>query len=394
MPLTDIKVRNAKPKDRPYNLTDEKGLYIEIRPSGSKFWRYRFWVTPTKDGRYTIGEYPYVSLAEARKEAEWARQQVKKGLNPTAVKKSNKKLLDEDRLNTFKSISIEWLERKEKTLNESTIRIYRSFLFNNCYPIFGDKPIKDITSRDILVVLKRIESNGSPSSAVKVRMICSSIFRYAVSTLRAEFDPASALLGSIITPKTNHSRCLSREEIKLYFERLEKSKSTSVVKLFLKILPFLFVRQSELRGALWSEIDMENKTWIISEDRMKMGKLHIVPLSDYVLSLMTDSRRYTKSENIDLVFQGTNGGKISKSTPNRAIENLGFKSGDITCHDFRATASTMLYEMGFRSELIEKQLSHSETNKSIAAYNHAEYMRERRDMMAEWTNVLLEIINS
>ncbi|AOM40222.1 tyrosine-type recombinase/integrase [Xenorhabdus hominickii] len=394
MPLTDIKVRNAKPKDKPYNITDDKGLYIEVRPSGAKFWRYRFWITPTKDGRYTIGEYPYVSLAEARKEAEWARHQVKKGLNPTEVKKLNKKSLDEYRLNTFKSISMEWLERKEKTLNESTIRIYRSFLSKNCYPNFGDKPIKDITSRDILVVLKSIESNGSPSSAVKVRMICSSIFKYAVSTLRAEFDPTSALIGSIITPKTNHSRCLSREEIKLYFERLEESKSIPEVKLFLRTLPFVFVRQSELRGALWSEIDVENKIWVISGDRMKMGRAHIVPLSDYVLSLITASRRHVKGENVDLVFQGTSGGKISKSTPNRAIENLGFKSGDITCHDFRATASTMLYEMGFRSELIEKQLSHSETNKSIAAYNHAEYMGERREMMEAWTSVLLEIINS
>ncbi|MCC8378678.1 MULTISPECIES: tyrosine-type recombinase/integrase [unclassified Xenorhabdus] len=394
MSLTEVKVRNAKPKDKPYNLSDGRGLYLEVRPSGAKFWRYRFWLTPTKDGRYTIGEYPYVTLAKAREEAEWARGVAKEGINPTDKRKREMEDKEKEKENTFKAISEEWLLRKEKTIGEWTIYKYRRALIRNCYPAFGDKPIKDVTSSDILKVMKSLESAGSPSVSIRVRFLCASVFKYAISNLKTDYDPSQPLSGAIIKPKTNHSRCLSREEIKLYFDRLNSSNSSFIVKSFLRILPFVFVRQSELRFSSWGEFDFDNKIWVIGGEKMKMGRNHSVPLSCHVISLLNDIKLNSKENRDSLIFSVNGTKEISSVTPNNAIEKMGFKRGEITCHDFRATASTMLYEMGFRREVIEKQLSHSERNKTIAAYNHAEYMAERREMMNIWEKTLLDIINS
>ncbi|MDE9467309.1 tyrosine-type recombinase/integrase [Xenorhabdus bovienii] len=393
MPLTDTKIKNAKPKDKPYSLPDGNGLYLEVRPTGAKFWRYRFWLTPTKDSRYTIGEYPYIGLADARKERDWAKEQVKKGHNPTDVKKKEKYLAELEKGNTFKAIALEWINKKEPNWSDGTTEQVKTFLDKNCYPAFGDNPIREVTAHDILKVLKSMEARGSASSALKIRQWCSAIFCYAVSTLRAEYDPAAALKGAIISPKTEHSRCLSYEEIKLYFERLEKTRVYSQTKLALGILPFVFVRQSELRKATWDEIDFDNKLWVIKSERMKMKRPHSVPLTDRMLDAFRKLEVLFGDNEQRLVFPGINtpSKPIGESTLNRAIEYMGFGSKYITCHDFRATASTTLYEMGFRREVIEKQLAHAEQNRSVAAYNHAEYLNERREMMEAWEKHLLSI---
>ncbi|MDC9623739.1 tyrosine-type recombinase/integrase [Xenorhabdus sp. XENO-7] len=393
MPLTDTKIKNAKSKDKPYNLPDGNGLYLEIRPTGAKFWRYRFWLTPTKDSRYTIGEYPYIGLADARKERDWAKEQVKKGFNPTEVRKQEKYLVEIERENTFRSIALEWISKKAPNWESGTLEQVKMFLDKNCYPAFGDKPIKEVSAHDILKVLKSMEARGSASSALKIRQWCSAIFCYAVSTLRAEYDPAAALKGAIIRPKTQHSRCLPNEEIKLYFDRLEKARVYSQTKLALGLLPFVFVRQAELRQATWDEIDFDNQIWVIKAERMKMKRAHSVPLTDRMLECFRKLEVLFGDNEQGLIFPGINtpSKPIGESTLNRAIEYMGFGSRYITCHDFRATASTTLYEMGFRREVIEKQLAHAEQNRSVAAYNHAEYLNERREMMEAWERHLLSI---
>ncbi|MDC9591235.1 tyrosine-type recombinase/integrase [Xenorhabdus sp. XENO-10] len=393
MPLTDTKIKNAKPKDKPYNLPDGNGLYLEVRPTGGKFWRYRFWLTPTKDGRYTIGEYPYIGLADARKERDWAKEQVKKGFNPTEVRKQKKHLVEIEKGNTFKAIALEWIEKKEANWEGGTLEQVKTFLDKNCYPAFGDKPIKEVSAHDILKVLKLMEARGSASSALKIRQWCSAIFCYAVSTLRAEYDPAATLKGAIIRPKTKHSRCLPNEEIKLYFDRLEKARVYSQTKLALGLLPFVFVRQAELRQATWDEIDFDNKIWVIKAERMKMKRSHSVPLTARMVATFRKLEVLFGDNEQGLIFPGVNtpNKPLGESTLNRAIEYMGFGSKYITCHDFRATASTTLYEMGFRREVIEKQLAHAEQNRSVAAYNHAEYLNERREMMEAWEKHLLRI---
>jgi len=387
MPLTDTKVKNARPQKKPYTLQDGHGLYLEVRPTGSKFWRYRFWLTPTKDGRYTIGEYPSVSLSDARREREWARDQVKRGNNPTDVRKHEKQKNLAEASNTFELVAKEWIERKRPTWTAGTASQVETFLRINCYPVFGKKPIREVTAHEILGVLRQMEKRGSASSALKVRQWCSAIFCYAVATLRAETDPAAALKGAIIRPKIENSRCLSPDDLRRYFTALSEFPGYPQTRIALTLLPFIFVRQAELRKGYWSEVNFEDDLWIIPAERMKMRRPHSVPLTKTTKPLLQQLKALCGKNPLMLPGVYKPNEPLADSTINRAITYLGFPPKYITSHDFRATASTTLYEMGFRREVIEKQLAHAEGNRVVAAYNHAEYLEERRDMMEvydEW----------
>ena len=388
MPLTDTKVKNARPQDKPYTLQDGQGLYLEVRPTGSKFWRYRYWLTSSKDGRYTIGEYPSVSLSDARREREWAREQVKLGHNPTDVRKQEKQQNLAESVNTFELVAKEWIEKKRLHWTAGTTEQTESFLAINCYPAFGHKPIRNVTAHEILAVLREMEKRGSVSSALKVRQWCSAIFCYAVATLRADSDPAAALKGAIIPKKTQNSRCLMGDELRQYFSRASEYTGYPQTKLALLLLPFLFVRQAELRNGEWTEADFDNELWIIPASKMKMGRAHSVPLSKTALRLLKELHAATGKTG--LMFPSIKNPRkvLDSNTLNRAITYLGFESSLITCHDFRATASTTLYEMGFRREVVEKQLAHAEQNRTVAAYNHAEYLNERREMMQRYDDWL------
>ena len=392
MPLTDTKIKTAKPLDKPYSLQDGSGLYLEVRPTGAKFWRYRYWLTPTKDGRYTIGEYPAVSLSEARREREWAREQVKKGLSPTDVKRQEKARNAVESANTFELVAKEWIERKRATWTEGTCQQIEHFLAINCYSEFGNKPIRDVTAHEVLSVLKKMEARGIASSALKVRQWCSAVFCYAVSTLRADSDPAAALKGAIIPPKTKNSRCLTHDELMKYFLALVKYRGQAQVRIVLNALPFMFVRQGELRNGLWDEVNFSDSLWVIPGERMKMNRTHSVPLTRTTTELMKQLHAISGSGKLMAPGIISNKKPISDSTVNRAIEYLGFHAKQITSHDFRATASTTLYEMGFRREVIEKQLAHAESNRAVAAYNHAEYLQERREMMQAYDDWLCQFM--
>ena len=384
MPLTDTKIKNARPQEKPYTLQDGQGLYLEIRPSGAKFWRYRFWLTPTKDGRYTIGEYPAITLSDARKEREWAREQVKLGYNPTDVRKRQKQQRVVEASNTFKLVAMAWIQGKSHTWKLATKEQVESFLAVNAYPAFGDRAIREVTAYEILAMLRDMEKRGAISSAIKVRQWCSAIFCYAVATLRADTDPAAGLKGAIIPKRTKHSRALTEEEIRDFYSRISEYKGFTATKTILQLLPYVFVRQGELRNAEWSEFDLEKGLWVIPADKMKMGRTHSVPLCQTAIDLIKQLKPITGTGKY--LFPNVKSASLvmSGSTINRAIEYIGYPSRHITAHDFRATASTRLHEMGFRHDVIERQLAHVEQNRVVAAYNHAEYMPERREMMQKW----------
>lgn len=392
MPLTDTKAKNAKPQDKPYSLQDGNGLYLDIRPSGSKYWRYRGWLTPTKDVRYTIGEYPTVSLAEARKEREWAREQIKRGLSPTDVRKREKLLHMAEAANTFELVAREWIEQKRPTWVEGTTEQVETFMAINCYPVIGALPIREVTAHHILGILKGMERRGSASSALKVRQWCSAIFCYAVATLRADSDPAAALKGAVAKPRTEHSRCLPEDELREYFQRLSEYTGAPQTRIALMLLPFTFVRQGELRKGFWSEINTDENLWVIPAERMKMRRPHSVPMTTTISRLFKELRAVTGGGSLMLPGVYRRDQPLADSTINRAIEYLGFPAKKITSHDFRATASTTLYEMGYRREVIEKQLAHAEGNRVVAAYNHAEYMTERREMMQVYDDWLSQFM--
>ncbi len=383
MPLTDTKIRSAKPQEKPYQLQDGQGLYLDVRPSGAKIWRYRFWLTPKKDGRYTIGEYPGVSLADARREREWAREQVKQGRNPTVVKDTEKMVVFGDAANTFSSVANDWYERKCISWAEKTMEVNRGYLDKHILPYIGKIPIKDVKAAHILSIMRSLEKEGNAYSAGKVRQICSSVFCYGVATLRAEVDPAAALKGAVIQKPTTHARPVSTEEIKHLFASLRHYRSPTMV-IAIKMLIMTFVRQQELRNARWEDINFEKAEWNIPAEIMKKRRDHRVPLCSHVIALLEELKGLTGQNQFLFPSPSKPGQVIAKTSINRAIEYQGFTSGEITGHDFRATASTILHEEGFRPEVIEAQLAHQQKNRVAAAYNHAEYMKERKEMMQWW----------
>ncbi|AYD44701.1 tyrosine-type recombinase/integrase [Yersinia rochesterensis] len=383
MKLTDTKVRNAKPQEKAYQLQDGNGLYLDVRPSGVKTWRYRYWITPTKDGRYTIGSYPAVSLAEARREREWAREQVKNGIAPKEAKAVERDIAKAENANTFEIVAKEWLDKKGEHWAKNSKNQITGFMYNDIFPAIGAMPMREINASHILKIIRDLESRGAKSVAVKVRQWCSAVFCYGVATLRADSDPAAALRGAIIVPKTEHSRPLTGDELRDYYLRLDSSTGNQTTIIALRILPLVFVRQAELRSAEWSHIDFDNAEWVIPPELMKMGRMHRVPLSAPVISLLNELKKITGNRR--WLFPNTRlNTYMGASTLNRAIVQLGYARTVITTHDFRATASTRLHEMGYRHDVIERQLAHVEKNRVSAAYNHAEYMPERKELMEDW----------
>ncbi|EKN3530755.1 integrase arm-type DNA-binding domain-containing protein [Yersinia enterocolitica] len=384
MKLTDTKARNAKPQEKAYQLQDGNGLYLDVRPSGVKTWRYRYWITPTKDGRYTIGSYPAVSLAEARRLREWAREQVKNGIAPKEAKAVERDIAKAENANTFEIVAKEWLDKKGEHWAKNSKNQITGFMYNDIFPAIGAMPMREINASHILKIIRDLESRGAKSVAVKVRQWCSAVFCYGVATLRADSDPAAALRGAIIVPKTEHSRPLTGDELRDYYLRLDSSTGNQATIIALRTLPLVFVRQAELRSAEWSHIDFDNAEWVIPPELMKMGRMHRVPLSAPVISLLNELKKITGNRRWLFPNTRLNNTYMGASTLNRAIVQLGYARTVITTHDFRATASTRLHEMGYRHEVIERQLAHVEKNRVSAAYNHAEYMPERRQLMEEW----------
>jgi len=384
--LTDTKVRTAKPTEKPYVLQDGSGLYLEVRPTGAKFWRYRYWLTPEKDGRYTIGEYPSVSLSEARRERERVRELVKQGIHPTQEKLTEKLRQSHERANTFEAIAREWLERKKGKWSAYSHKQATNCIEQNAFPKIGKLPIRKVTAAHLLHILQAMEERGAETYAMQLRQWCSAIFRHAVVTLRADGDPAAALKGALSRPQINHSKPMSAEHIGDFKAKLTKYGGNRTTVIAMKLMLYTFVRTAELRKAPWTEFDINAAEWKIQPGRMKMKRVHIVPLPRQAVELLQELRRITGAGNWLFPNFRRPDDVMSATTINRALEHMGYPSGQWTGHDFRATASTRLHEMGFHSEWIERQLAHVEGNKTKAAYNHAEYLPERRNMMQAWAD--------
>ncbi len=383
--LTDLKVRQAKATGKTYKLTDGNGLYLEVMPMGAKHWRYKYRISK-KENRFAIGNYPEVSLQDARIERDNARELVKKGIHPAHARQQKRAEKQTDNAVTFRLVAQEWLDRKREHWTPYYHKQASQCLEQNAYPHIGKLPIREVKSADLLNIMKTMEARGAETYALHLRQWCSSIFRYAIVTLRAEGDPAAALKGAIIRPKVNHCRAMDRTDIRDFLRRLEGYGGNLTTVIILRLLMYLFVRTVELRKARWEEFDLDSAGWMIPAERMKMRRVHLVPLSTQAVELLT-------------VLQGVTGAGVwlfpnfrrptdcmSATTVNRALEHMGYPSGVWTGHDFRATASTRLHENGFSSVVIERQLAHVEGNKSKAAYNHAEYLAERRSMMQAWAD--------
>lgn len=390
MALTDLKLRRAKPEPKPYKLTDSGGLYIEVRPSGSKLWRYRYRIAG-KENVYALGEYPAVSLSDARTARDEARGLVKQGIHPAHVRQAEKLENITAGANTFQVIAAEYAEQKSRTWSERYANQFDRAMKANVYPYIGKLPIKQVTSQHILEIMRRMDKGGAPTYAILIRQWCSAVFRFAASTMRADADPAAALKGAIERPDVTHARALSPAEISDYLEKLRDFGGNRTTAIALELLLLTFVRTAELRQAEWSEFDLDGGLWKIPGGKMKKRRIHVVPLSTQALELIRELKFITGGG--QWLFPNTRRPRdvMSATTINRALEYMGYPTGQVTGHDFRATASTRLYEMGYPEAHIEMQMAHAKKNKTAAAYNHAQHLPERIRMMQDWSDYVYSL---
>ncbi len=381
MPLTDIKVKSAKPTDKAYKLTDGGGMYLLVKPNGSKYWRlkYRF---VGKEKMLSIGVYPDVSLADARQKRDEARKVLAAGGDPGEVKKADKLAQKLSTENTFEAIAREWHRQKA---DRWSLR-YRDEIIDtfekDIFPYLGRRPIAEIKPMELLETLRRLEKRGALEKMRKVRQRCGEVFRYAIVTGRAEYNPAPDLATALATPKKTHFPFLTAEELPYFIRDLAGYTGSVITKTATQIIMLTGVRTQELRFARWQDIDFEKRLWEIPPEVMKMKRPHIVPLSEQVVELFQSLKPITGM--YPLVFVGRNDRTkpISKESVNQVIELLGYK-GRLTGHGFRHTMSTILHEQGFNSAWIETQLAHVDKNAIRGTYNHAHYLDGRREMM-QW----------
>jgi len=400
MPLTDAQIRNAKAGDKPIKLTDGGGLYLEVRPTGAKLWRYRYRIAG-KENVFAIGVYfkdrnrvGHVSLESARMERDSARALVKQGIHPAHHRQAERLVTHVANANTFESVAREWIAKKKPGWTSYYLRQVERTLEADVFPYIGKLPIGSVKAAHLLELLRRVEGRGAETVALLVRQWTSAIFRYAVSTLRADGDPAAALKGAIHRPKVEHRKPLSRDQISDFLKALDSYGGYRTTVIALRLMLLTFVRTAELRGAAWAEVDLLRAEWRIPAGRMKMREAHLVPLSDQVLALLEELHTHTGGR--QWLFPNYRNPKthMSATTLNRALERMGFTGKDgigFSAHGFRATASTILNEQGFRSDVIERQLAHAERNKTRASYNQAEYLDERRLMLQHWADFVDDI---
>ncbi|AIA46434.1 tyrosine-type recombinase/integrase [Serratia marcescens] len=381
MPLTDIKVKSAKPTEKAYKLTDGGGMYLLVKPNGSKYWRlkYRF---VGKEKMLSIGVYPDVSLADARQKRDDARKILAAGGDPGEVKKADKLAQKLSTENTFEAIAREWHKQKA---DRWSLR-YRDEIIDtfekDIFPYLGRRPIAEVKPMELLETLRRLEKRGALEKMRKVRQRCGEVFRYAIVTGRAEYNPAPDLATALATPKKTHFPFLTAEELPYFIKDLAGYTGSVITKTATQIIMLTGVRTQELRFARWQDIDFEKRLWEIPPEVMKMKRPHIVPLSEQVVELFQSLKPITGM--YPLVFVGRNDRTkpISKESVNQVIELLGYK-GRLTGHGFRHTMSTILHEQGFNSAWIETQLAHVDKNAIRGTYNHAHYLEGRREMM-QW----------
>ncbi|EEZ1465446.1 tyrosine-type recombinase/integrase [Escherichia coli] len=389
MKLNARQVDAAKPREKAYKLADGAGLYLEVVPSGSRYWRmkYRF---NGKEKRMAFGVYPAVSLAQARALRDEAKKKLAEGIDPSFAKKEEKLVRDVQLNNTFQAVALEWHGTKVSRWSEGYASDIIEAFNKDIFPYIGQLPVNGIKPLVLLNVLRRMENRGATEKAKKVRQRCSEVFRYAIVTGRAEYNPAADLTSAMSGHESKHYPFLTVEELPDFFKALTGYTGSPFVVLAARLLILTGVRTGELRGAFWSEFDLEKAVWEIPAERMKMKRPHLVPLSTQALEIVQQLK--VMSGQYPLVFPGRNDPRktMSEASINQVFKRIGY-TGKVTGHGFRHTMSTILHEEGFNTAWIETQLAHVDKNAIRGTYNHAQYMEGRREMM-QWYGDYLNIL--
>jgi len=384
MSLTDTRIRQAKPKTKPYKLTDGDGLVLLVQSNGSKLWRRRLRVNGTET-MFAIGRFPEVTLAEARDAARAAFKLAQQGINPATRRKASKALTASAQASTFKALARTWLEKKGKEWTQATLRQRKRLMEQYIYPRLGDFPAGEINSATALDVLENVH-RAAPSQTAFARQCISGVMGQAIIRGIADSDPVYILRDQHKAPKTKHHRPLEKIEIKPFFDALDAANLQEPTRIAVKLAFWTLSRSREIIGARWNEFDLDTGVWTIPAVRMKKRELHVVPLPTQAVEALTLLRKLMP--NREVLFPNSHDPRrpASHTFLNKAVTRLGFRG--FSAHGIRATGSTMLHDMAFRSEVIEHQLAHVERNKTKAAYNRAGYLKERSQMMQAWADYL------
>lgn len=386
--LTDIECRTAKPGEKVRKLSDGQGLQLWIQPTGSRQWRlaYRY---GGKQRLLAIGPYPLISLAEAREAAQAARKHLINGVDPMAVKRE-RKIQAAAEANTFKTVAEEYLDKLRREGRADSTMKKVEWLLDLAYPDIGQRRIAELKPADVLAPLRRVEAKGNYETARRLRSTIGSVFRYAVATARAEFDPTASLQGALITPKpTPRAAIVDPKKLGGLLRAIDAYEGHASVCAALKLMPLLFPRPGELRQAAWEEFDFKKRVWSIPAERMKMRRSHMIPLPKQAIEVLTDQKAISGAG--PLVFPGPRfeDRPISDNAMNAALRNMGYTKEQVVAHGFRATASTLLNECGkWNPDAIERQLAHVEQNDVRRAYARGEHWDERVKMMQWWADYL------
>ncbi|MGC6030576.1 tyrosine-type recombinase/integrase [Enterobacter kobei] len=391
MALTARQVETAKPKEKDYKLSDERGLFLLVKTSGARYWRMKYRIAG-KEKKLSIGVYPEVTLAEARLKRDEARKVIAEGGDPSEKKQLEKLARKISVENTFRALAMEWHTHKQASWSESYAESVQEALEKDILPYVGKRPVAEILPLEMLEVLRLIEKRGSLEKLRKVRQYCNQIFRYAIATGRATINPASELTSTLTAPKTKHFPHLQENELPTLLTKLAEYHGSPVVRMATRLLMLTGVRTIELRAAEWSEFDFDNAQWAVPEERMKGRRNHLVPLSKQVMAILRELQIYTGQYRLLFPGRCDINKPMSEASINMVLKRIGY-DGRATGHGFRHTMSTILHEHGFNTAWIEMQLAHVDKNSIRGTYNHAQYLDNRREMMQWYADHIDGLIN-
>jgi integrase len=397
MALTDATIRNARPRQKPYKLSDSHGLFLLIQPSGGKFWRLKY-RADGKEQKLSIGPYPQIGLGEARRRRDEARELMVAGKDPVREKQRDRARAKLEAENTFAAITKEYCDKRkrdgQRAWAPATAKRCEYLLSILCGSI-GDLPIAEIEPADVLNAVRRIEGKGKLESARRTLQLAGAVFRYGVATARLKSDPTRDLTGALMSPKVRHyGAIVEPDAVGELLRSIDGFEGQAITKFAMQLAPHVFVRPGELRHADWSEFDLENALWTIPASKTKMRKDHVVPLSRQSIAILKSVRQMTGPTGYVFPSVRTWKRPMSDNTINAALRRLGYATDEMTAHGFRAMASTLLNESGkWNPDAIERALAHGDSNKVRAAYHRGAHWKERVAMAQWWSDYLDKLRN-
>lgn len=393
MTLSNLKIENIKPEIRPKKYTDGGGLYLHVFPNGSKYWRLRYRFLG-KENVVSFGSFPDVSLAQARQKREEIKIQLSEGRDPNGLRREQERMARYAANNTFASVAKEWFDlNKDNWCKKYSDKIW-SRLERLVFPVIGKKPINEVNGLEILDdIIRKLERDGKTEMSHKLLQNCVAIFRLAFLTRRVPFNPLADMRGVLKPHRSKHLPTIRIDQLPEFLQELEVVRANRLYKLAVRLLLLTFVRQGELRKAKWEYFDFQRGLWFIPAEIMKMRQEHVVPLSRQAIEILKEIHKVSGYS--DYLFPAKNKIKLphmSENAINGIIKRTSF-SGKIVAHGFRSLASTTLNELGYSPDVIEKQLAHEPRNQVRAAYNRAEYLQQRAEMMQGWADHIDSVIN-